>query len=231
MNRVQRTALLAFFLLLLMAVCGWWLGGKQARPADAEPKAVLLDPGALETVRLLPPERRRQYVDAERFLAPPVADPESSQAGRKPGAAVPSAVVAAPNPITNAERGAYRVVRVHQNETLGQIAARELGDAKRWRDLLRWNGITDERKLSVGQELKIYTQTTAVEAAASERATSVGVVPPGTYHIVEAGEILGRISQEYYGTTKEVDRILAANHIQDPRKIKVGQKLLIPPTE
>ena len=201
MNRVQRTALLAFFLLILMAAAGWWLGGKKAQPADAEPEAILLDPGGLETVRLLPPEKRKRYVDPNRFYAPPVPDPLSGESGRTAGGHVDRVdPVGSDTPVGGgrASEASYRVVRVHQGETLSHIAKRELGDAGQWRKILNWNAIESEQAV---------------------------------YHVVAKGEILGRISQIHYGTTKGVDRILAANGVTDPNKIKVGQKLLIPPYE
>lgn len=241
MNRVQRTALLAFFLLILMAAAGWWLGGKKAQPADAEPAAIMLDPGALETVRLLPPEKRKRYVDADRFYAPPVADPESGRDGRRPGGEVASRSAESTSklsdgpPVGVPANASYRTVRVHQGETLSHIAKRELGDSKRWRDLLRWNSIESEKKLVVGQKLRIYESEEGIalgpSIAAEERAPFTDENGEARYHTVARGEILGRISQIHYGTTKGVDRILAANGVSDANKIKVGQVLLIPPLE
>ncbi|MGB0954021.1 MAG: LysM peptidoglycan-binding domain-containing protein [Planctomycetota bacterium] len=241
MNRVQRTALLAFFLLILMAAAGWWLGGKKAQPADAEPAAIMLDPGALESVRLLPPDKRKRYVDPSRFYAPPVADPESGDPGRPAGGEVAHLGGGNnPRPVDGPPVGvpadaSFRTVRVHQGETLSHIAKRELGDADRWTDLLRWNAIESERKIVVGQKLRIY------EIDPGELAGAVDVAedrPPFTdadgqarYHTVAKGEILGRISQIHYGTTKGVQRILSANGVSDANKIRVGQVLLIPPLE
>jgi len=239
MNRVQRTALLAFFLLILMAAAGWWLGGKKAQPADAEPEAILLDPGGLETVRLLPPEKRKRYVDPNRFYAPPVPDPLSGESGRTAGGHVDRVdPVGSDTPVGGgrASEASYRVVRVHQGETLSHIAKRELGDAGQWRKILNWNAIESEHKIVVGQALRIYDNDAAAEAdsgaaAASREPFVENESEQAVYHVVAKGEILGRISQIHYGTTKGVDRILAANGVTDPNKIKVGQKLLIPPYE
>ncbi|MHC4379656.1 MAG: LysM peptidoglycan-binding domain-containing protein [Planctomycetota bacterium] len=229
MNRVQRTALLAFFLLLMMAAAGWWLGGKQAKPSDASPEAVLLDPGALETVRLLPPEQRRQYVDVDRFLAVPVKDPMSGAGGRRPGGEVASAELEDPKAGKGMPASAsYRVVRVRQGETLSHIAQRELKSSGRWREILAWNGITDERSLVVGQPLRIYDERPVGSSPQLQSPVASG---EGRIHTVRQGEILGRISQYYYDTTSEVDRILAANNLSDPSRIKPGQKLVIPPLD
>ena len=49
-------------------------------------------------------------------------------------------------------------------------------------------------------------------------------------HVVTAGETLGEISQEYYGTGKNWKKIADANKV-DPSELKVGQKLTIPAIE
>ncbi|MFA5100514.1 MAG: M23 family metallopeptidase [Candidatus Omnitrophota bacterium] len=51
------------------------------------------------------------------------------------------------------------------------------------------------------------------------------VKEPGVYHTVIRGETLWRISRMY---GSEVDRIAAANNIQDARQLEVGQRLFIP---
>jgi murein DD-endopeptidase MepM/ murein hydrolase activator NlpD len=48
---------------------------------------------------------------------------------------------------------------------------------------------------------------------------------PKTYHVVQAGETLSRIG-EAYGVPYET--IARANHITDPSRIEIGQRLLIP---
>ena len=239
MNRVQRTAILAFVLLLLMAGAGLWLGGKQAQPADAKPSAVLLDPGALETVRLLPPEQRKRYVSTDRFSAPPVDNPLKPNGGRTAGGSLPDVVP--DDSGIDLVNASYRTIRVHQNETLGLIAKRELGKAGAWRDLSRWNGIKDDESIKVGQKLKIYDDLYAAGESAkanqaaskseSESLVDIGGDPaPGTrYHTVKSGEILGRISQTYYNTATKVPYIMAANGLDNPHGIKVGQVLTIPP--
>jgi len=231
MNRIQQTALLAFVLLLLMATVGWWLGGKQAQPADAEPAAILFDPGALETVRLLPPEQRKRYLSGNRFSAAPVADPRAPAEGRIAGGSLPTSETQATQ--TNAvvpANASYRTIRIHQGETLSGIAKRELGSAHAWRQLLQWNGIKDERGIKVGQQLKIYDNQSPVAGTPSTAAAS-NPVAGMQYHTVQSGDILGRISQKYYNTSREVPRILAANGFTDPHSIKAGQVLKIPPIQ
>lgn len=47
-------------------------------------------------------------------------------------------------------------------------------------------------------------------------------------HIVEEGETLGSISQKYYGTAQNVDKIMQANDMADANVIFCGQVLQIP---
>jgi 5'-nucleotidase len=47
-------------------------------------------------------------------------------------------------------------------------------------------------------------------------------------HTVARGETLGGISQKYYGTTKKWSKIADANGNLDPRKLRIGMKLIIP---
>ncbi|RMH57389.1 MAG: LysM domain-containing protein, partial [Candidatus Hydrogenedentota bacterium] len=44
---------------------------------------------------------------------------------------------------------------VRSGETLYSIARSELGDGERWKELARLNGITDPRRLFVGQRLRL----------------------------------------------------------------------------
>ena len=52
-------------------------------------------------------------------------------------------------------------------------------------------------------------------------------VPPvgGVYHIVDSGQTLYRIAKVY---NVDLEEIMRANNIRDPRHLGVGQELLIP---
>jgi phage baseplate assembly protein W len=63
----------------------------------------------------------------------------------------------------------YRFVSIDQNDTLQAIAARELGDASKWADLVNINGLTypyltGDPTLS-GPNVRLYGQTIIVPAA------------------------------------------------------------------
>ncbi len=54
--------------------------------------------------------------------------------------------------------------------------------------------------------------------------------PYAQYHVVQKGDTLSKIAQEYYGDAKLYPQIFDANRdiLTDPDKIRPGQKLRIP---
>lgn len=100
---------------------------------------------------------------------------------------------------------------VQPGETLNSIAADYGVDSAA---LASANNLTNRNLVRVGQVLVIpgITERDALEAR-------------GTRHTVETGESLSQIAQQY-GVT--VEQILAANGLDDPNTIIVGQELLIP---
>lgn len=238
MTRIQKTALLAFLLLLVVALIGAYLGGGKARPADAQPATVVLETEDLAAIRLLPPERR-QMIQPHRFTAPPAKNPLQDEVGREAGGEVTSLspvqlggkekTPGLGNDVNLAEAG-YRSVRVRQNEVLGRIAKRELGDSSRWREILRLNGMESELDLRVGQ--KLYLPPRDGLAASFEepfQSDSQGASET-TVYVVKRGDVLGRIAKQFYGSAQETERILRANGLQNANQIYAGQELVIPPS-
>jgi nucleoid-associated protein YgaU len=54
--------------------------------------------------------------------------------------------------------------------------------------------------------------------------------PYAQYHVVQKGDTLSKIAEEFYGDKMLYTKIFNANRdvLSDPNKIKPGQKLLIP---
>jgi nucleoid-associated protein YgaU len=54
--------------------------------------------------------------------------------------------------------------------------------------------------------------------------------PAPRIHIVEKGQTLSQISQQYYGTSRQWQKILNANRdvLPDPNRLTTGLKLIIP---
>jgi nucleoid-associated protein YgaU len=244
MNRIQRTALLAFFLLILMAFAGWLFGGKKSNPADAAPDVLTLDVSKTKTIWLLPEDQRKHYVSADRFRAQPVANPFDPVGGR------PAGGVVEPSPVSNLGGGfnpakdpvqvtpaSSRSVRVRQGQTLSHVAQEQLGNARLWRELAAFNKLGKDGQVTFGQliylpeagqvlpQLNPEPQPQPIPGSGGEFKP-----PQGTrQHTVARGEYLGGISSRYYGTSKETKRILAANNLKNEDQIRAGQVLLIPP--
>jgi LysM repeat protein len=118
---------------------------------------------------------------------------------------------------TTATGGAAGEAVVHvvqPGESLGQIAAEYGVDPVALADA---NNITNGNLIRVGQRLVIpgVTARQALEAR-------------GERHIVQSGESLSMIAAQY-GVS--VEAIMAANSLDDPNTIVVGQELLIPPSQ
>jgi LysM repeat protein len=56
-----------------------------------------------------------------------------------------------------------------------------------------------------------------------------GVPPAARTYVVKAGDTLGAIAREFYGSAVKYTLIAEANNVTDPRRIWVGQVLTIPP--
>ena len=49
-----------------------------------------------------------------------------------------------------------------------------------------------------------------------------------TMYVVKSGDNLSNISKTFYGDANRYSQIVKANNLEDPNKIKAGQKLIIP---
>lgn len=122
---------------------------------------------------------------------------------------------------TSAGAGTYVVKK---GDSYYKIAKKELGDASRFKELEKLNGIAAE-DLHEGQKLILP----AVVSADSQLGALPGPeLTGGRTHTVAEGEYLSDISKRYYGSTKHWQEIVKANPGVSPERLKVGQKLAIP---
>lgn len=155
------------------------------------------------------------------------AHPAPAPGGRAGRVAPPGALLtgtdhaggaAATRPPGTAATGG-RAHTVAAGETLSSIAARELGDGERWRDIWRANqaSLPDPDRLSVGQTLVIpgagHTAPTA----------------PAT-HRVKPGESLSSIARERLGDAQRWRDIWQANRskVPKPDMLQAGMELSLP---
>ena len=158
-------------------------------------------PGGGEVER--PRHGRRPDFD---FFEPPVRLP-----GRPP-------VLAPPPP---GSKSAKRTTKVVAGDTLQKIAARELGDASRWRLLLECNPGLDPKRLQAGRELILPEL---------RRAAPETTPPPAKIYEVKRDDTLQSIAQKLLGDRDRFLELLEANRDQldGPASLRAGMKLRIP---
>lgn len=268
MNPVQKTGILALGLLLAVAVIGFLLGPNKASADDGRPAVPVIDIAALPAVEFQPPESRQFWIAAEDFRQQPIQHPLEGGSGRRivdwrdpapaePEVELPVEQGPAPRPAAVPVPATYRV---RENDNLAKIAARELGDAGRWKEIARLNGMEDPYLVKIGVLLHLpardpgptssWTADAGSSASGTASAGSAGTgvaadtppaAPPAapvtdaspgagwTSYTVGKNETISEVSATVYGTARLWRVILDANGIDDPRKVRAGQKLRIPP--
>lgn len=134
--------------------------------------------------------------------------------------------IAAPTAAATAtDAGGAGLYVVKKNDTLYQIAKRELGDASRYKEIQRLNNLQPD-DLREGMKLKLPAKGGSPAAA---QARPDPELPAGAkLHTVAKDEYIIDISKKHYGSTKHWREIAKANPGVDPERLKVGQKLVIP---
>lgn len=139
--------------------------------------------------------------------------------------------------------------RIKTGDVLGIIAEKYNVKVS---ELKYWNNIYDERRIRAGQKINIFVPDEKVDYYASleekpdnrgtstndvvkqiQQSSTLPVFEPAeplnkVEHVVKNGESPYVIAKQYKGVTPEM--ILEWNHIDDPRKIQIGQKLILYPT-
>ena len=115
---------------------------------------------------------------------------------------------------------------VRVGETLGEIASRELGSFRKWREIASLNGIDDPATIMPGRTLRMPT-------AASARKQKTPLKPAistvnNESHRVSEGETLSSIAGDYYDDVTKYQMIVDANPSVDPSRLRIGMVLIIP---
>lgn len=140
-----------------------------------------------------------------------------------PGVSIPDSGTEIVNPLV---ASAPTIHVVQPGETLGSIATLYGVTVEQ---LIQSNNIANPNRILRGQELNVWTVNTDDPAALIPE-TSNNIVeppapPPTQIHIVQSGEHLAQIAQQY-GISWPV--IAQLNGITDPNRVFAGQELLIP---
>ncbi len=124
---------------------------------------------------------------------------------------------------------------VKAGETLSDVSKQHYGTTTKWKDIVKANPGIDPEGLKVGQKLKLPeiagTPTTPSTPSGSP---STGSTPapstdnPAATYTVKAGEYLEDIAQSQLGSRGAWKKLIDANPGLDAKKLRIGQKLVIP---
>lgn len=110
---------------------------------------------------------------------------------------------------------------VGPGETLTAIALKYYGMSSLWTEIAMANQVKDPSALRVGQRLTIPTPSDKAKSTPPPKAIPMS-------HVVAPGETLSAIAAKHLGDAARWKEIASANHIADPRALKVGTTLTIP---
>lgn len=220
--------------LFVLAVLALQTGCSSTTPDEAPTDAPPVDaPVADAGTDVVPPENLEQppMPDAAALEQPPAMDPPpAADPNAAPPAealppvadAAPPAEMPAPDTLSTAPAeattGETMTYAVKRGDTLMKIAYEVYGDFKQWRKILNQNQdkIQDPNRIAQGTQLTVEKPAQAVQLSQN-----------GERYEIKAGDTLGTISKEVYGTAKKWRKIYENNKqlIQDPNKIYAGFQL------
>ena len=120
----------------------------------------------------------------------------------------------------------YNVV---SGDTLGGIAQKLLGSSRHASKIASLNGIVDPRTIQLGRTLRIPSIDTPVAVAVAVAEPSP--IPSNvTTHVIQSGETLSDIAEDYLGSPHQWLVLWNANksRISNPDRLKVGVSIVIP---
>lgn len=121
-----------------------------------------------------------------------------------------------PKPAAPAAPQGGNVYVVRAGDTLSTIARRALGDAARYGEIAKLNGIANPNLIRVGQRLTLPGGAAAPAPA------------PTRKYVVRRGDTLSTIAQKMLGSAGRYMEIARLNRMPDPDRVQVGQTLSLP---
>jgi nucleoid-associated protein YgaU len=235
MNTKVKVGIAAAIVAALVALIV--LDQKAVPPPGATTPSAASGEGTLITAPL-PSDPVRQNRDEEvRNLLRRVHDNLGGEAPRPPAAPpAPAAPVAPSGPPAAPSRG--EEYAIESGDTLETIAQAKYGSRTYQSLIVDANPGLNPNALRIGRKIVLppkpekaekapevaVSKEIAPEAPAAPAEVVVGVK---TY-VVQPGDTLSGISSKVYKTSRNVDKIMAANGITDPHLVAVGMKLTMP---
>jgi len=137
-----------------------------------------------------------------------------------------------PAPLNGGLAGAPRTYTVKAGDTLGEIARRELGSAKRWEEIQTLNGSLDPKRLRAGMTIKLPgAQAATGNVPSSNGAVATPAAQPragARTYTVKSGDTLGEIAKRELGSAQRWAEIQALNPGLNPNRMVVGAELVLP---
>jgi membrane-bound lytic murein transglycosylase D len=172
-----------------------------------------------EKFRLLNPAYHPQVVEGK-LLVPPRHRIRIPAGTRQVFAARYRAL--GPSELAYAQKRYYQEHKVASGQSLGSLA-RQYGVSVR--DLQAANNLGSKSRIRVGQVLKIPPRAETSTAAAVPAKPSPVRAPAAVRHVVARGQTLEVIARRYNTSVKA---LMTANNLDDPRRLRAGQVLVIP---
>jgi nucleoid-associated protein YgaU len=120
---------------------------------------------------------------------------------------------------------------VKANETLSDISKMHYGTTTKWKEIVKANPGIDPEGLKVGQKIKLPEIAGAPkvpESTAGSSTTTESSSNPAATYTVKAGDTPASIATSQIGPKADWKKIVEANPGLDPKKLRIGQKLVIP---
>jgi nucleoid-associated protein YgaU len=125
-----------------------------------------------------------------------------------------------------------RTIEVKAGDTLSELAARHLGSASKWEDLLEANSqkLSDPESLRVGMKLRLPGKTTGGQAATATPSRPSTPTRSGKTYTVRPGDNLTEIAEKTLGDGSRWRDVFQANRdkLKSADRLIVGQELRIP---
>ena len=132
---------------------------------------------------------------------------------------------------------------ITEGEDLWKIAEKYYGSGYNWVDIARENNISNPDQIFIGQELNIPDAQPRIAAGAITPIPDPEITIPdiafekeiqesgNVMHVVESGENLWKIAENYYNSGYNWVDIANANELSENDSIEVGQEIIIPNVE
>jgi nucleoid-associated protein YgaU len=143
-----------------------------------------------------------------------------------------------PEPETAVEPAPYVHTVRRSGETLIAISRWYTGAADNWKRLVDVNNGLNPRRIRVGDEILIPEEIMKthqpmpadfMNTKTQKKSVPAGVIPAPYVHAVRrSGETLVAISRWYTGSADNWKHLVEANNGLNPRRVRVGDKILIP---